>query len=72
MINKLSKETCLEFYGRMKTIRDFEEKVFEIGNLDEIRGPTHLYIGEEAVGVGVCSALKDNDIVSSTHRGMDI
>src|SRR5207302_10158756 len=32
-------------------------------------GLAHLYIGEEAVAVGVCTALRDNDYITSTHRG---
>ena len=47
-----------------------EEKVFELfqeGN-DLIRGPVHSYIGEEAVAVGACAALRDNDVITSTHR----
>jgi acetoin:2,6-dichlorophenolindophenol oxidoreductase subunit alpha len=50
-------------------IRRFEERVkkeFAAGN---VKGFVHLYIGEEAVAVGVCSNLHDDDYVTSTHRG---
>lgn len=69
MINRLSKEKCLMFYKRMKTIRRFDERVIELVNTNEVYGTTHEYIGEEAVAVGVCSALKKDDYIASTHRG---
>lgn len=56
---------------KMCLIRAFEEKVLELfqeGN-DLIRGPVHSYIGEEAVAVGACAALRDDDVITSTHRG---
>jgi pyruvate dehydrogenase E1 component alpha subunit len=56
-------------YVTMVRIRKFEEKVAEILILSkEITTPCHLYIGEEAVATGVCSALKRDDYVFSTHR----
>ncbi|AXR78396.1 thiamine pyrophosphate-dependent dehydrogenase E1 component subunit alpha [Natrarchaeobaculum sulfurireducens] len=54
---------------RMVTIRAFDE---EAGNRfadGEIPGFVHLYIGEEAVGVGTCAALEPDDYIASTHRG---
>ncbi|MCG2789849.1 MAG: thiamine pyrophosphate-dependent dehydrogenase E1 component subunit alpha [Actinomycetia bacterium] len=53
----------------MYTIRKFEEKVKELFSLGLIRGSTHVYIGEEAVAVGACSALASDDYIVSTHRG---
>jgi TPP-dependent pyruvate/acetoin dehydrogenase alpha subunit len=53
----------------MYTIRKFEEKVKELFSLGLIRGSTHVYIGEEAVAVGACSALEVGDYIVSTHRG---
>lgn len=50
-------------------IRRFEEKVKELYNKGSIAGAIHLYIGQEAVAVGVCQALRDEDYVFSTHRG---
>ena len=35
----------------------------------EIPGFVHLYIGEEAIGTGICAALRDTDLIESTHRG---
>jgi acetoin:2,6-dichlorophenolindophenol oxidoreductase subunit alpha len=53
----------------MLRIRRFEERVVELVNSDEIAGVTHEYVGQEAVAVGVCAALRDDDVVLSTHRG---
>lgn len=53
----------------MLLIRRFEEKVNEKFLTGEIPGFVHLYIGEEAAAVGVCSALIRTDYITSTHRG---
>jgi len=58
-----------ELYRRMLTIRRFEEKVKQLYRAGEIFGAIHLYIGQEAIAVGVCSQLRDSDCVFSTHRG---
>jgi pyruvate dehydrogenase E1 component alpha subunit len=59
----------LEMYRRMTTIRFFEEQVNELYRGAKMPGLAHLYIGEEAVAVGVCSALRQDDYITSTHRG---
>ena len=59
----------LELYGRMTTIRLFEEQVNELYRSANMPGLAHLYIGEEAVAVGVCAALRKDDYITSTHRG---
>ena len=53
----------------MLRIRKFEQKLLDLTNDGEITGFVHLYLGEEAVAVGVCSVLGDKDYISSTHRG---
>lgn len=53
---------------RMWTIRNFEEKVMEVHEAGEFVGAAHPYIGEEAVAVGVCLALKDTDYIAGNHR----
>ena len=53
----------------MATIRAYETKVEEIFLAGELPGFTHLYIGEEACGVGVCENLNSDDYIESTHRG---
>lgn len=61
--------TTEDFYRRMRTIRSFEEWVVTLVNTGEISGATHEYSGQEAVAVGVCSALRLDDVITSTHRG---
>jgi pyruvate dehydrogenase E1 component alpha subunit len=56
-------------YRRMLLIRRFEEQVDELYRGAKMPGLAHLYIGEEAVAVGVCAALRDDDYITSTHRG---
>jgi pyruvate dehydrogenase E1 component alpha subunit len=53
---------------RMIKIRTFEEKLKEV-HQQNVPGMVHLYIGEEAVAVGVCAHLTDQDRITSTHRG---
>lgn len=53
----------------MLEIRFFEEKVFDLYAQNLVPGTIHLYLGEEAVAVGVCSLLRKDDYITSTHRG---
>src|SRR5256714_3457121 len=62
-------ELALEMYRRMTLIRLFEEQANELYRGAKMPGLTHLYIGEEAIAVGVCSALRRDDWITSTHRG---
>jgi len=66
---KLKKEELLHFYRKMVEIRKFETKVVELFADGMIPGFVHSYIGEEAVAVGACSNLNDDDYITSTHRG---
>jgi pyruvate dehydrogenase E1 component alpha subunit len=59
----------LAAYRSMLRIRLFEEQVNDLYTTAKMPGLAHLYIGEEAVAVGVCSALRDDDYITSTHRG---
>ncbi len=59
----------LEMYRQMCTIRIFEEHVNELYTSAKMPGLAHLYIGQEAVAVGVCQALQPQDYITSTHRG---
>lgn len=66
---QLSRDELKRAYTRMFTIRAFEERVekeFAAGN---IPGFAHVYLGQEASGVGVCHDLTDQDLIGSTHRG---
>src|SRR5271155_1475396 len=62
-------ELHLHMYRRMMMIRLFEEQVNELYTRALMPGLAHLYIGEEAVAVGVCEALHTDDYITSTHRG---
>ena len=64
-----SPEFLLECYERMVTIRDFEERVHDEFAGGDIPGFVHLYAGEEASAVGICSHLTNRDAIASTHRG---
>jgi TPP-dependent pyruvate/acetoin dehydrogenase alpha subunit len=59
----------IEMFHNMMAIRLFEEQVNDIYTRALMPGLAHLYIGEEAVAVGVCSALNKDDYITSTHRG---
>jgi TPP-dependent pyruvate/acetoin dehydrogenase alpha subunit len=59
----------LEIMRRMLRIRRFEERVHTLSGAGELEGSVHLYIGQEAVAAGVCVALRDEDYITSTHRG---
>jgi TPP-dependent pyruvate/acetoin dehydrogenase alpha subunit len=65
----LSDERLLELQRTMLRIRRFEERVKELFLEARLYGSVHLYIGEEAVATGVCAALREGDVISSTHRG---
>jgi acetoin:2,6-dichlorophenolindophenol oxidoreductase subunit alpha len=66
---EISAELALEMYRRMTQIRLFEEQANDLYRSAKMPGLTHLYIGEEAIAVGVCSALRKDDWITSTHRG---
>ena len=59
----------IALYRSMKLIREFEERCLQMAIADEIIGGIHPYIGQEAVAVGVCSNLTEQDFITSTHRG---
>jgi acetoin:2,6-dichlorophenolindophenol oxidoreductase subunit alpha len=61
--------TGLELYERMVLIRQFEEAVQSLFQKGEVHGTTHLYSGQEAGAVGVCSMLRDGDRAAGTYRG---
>jgi len=63
------KELLSELYRQIYTIRLFETRCIKLYRQGLIRGYFHPYLGEEAIAVGVCSALNDDDYIVSTHRG---
>jgi len=66
---KMKKEALLEFYATMLKIRLFEERIVDLYARGLVPGLAHLYIGQEAVAAGVCSVLREDDYITSTHRG---
>ena len=58
-----------ELLRQMLLIRYFDEKVNELYAEGKVHGTAHFYVGQEAVAVGVISALRDGDVITSTHRG---
>lgn len=57
-----------QMYVNMLRIRIFEERAGELVEAGEIRTPCHLYIGQEAIAVGVCTALNSDDYIWGAHR----
>ena len=68
MGEKTTREFYLGIYKNLKLTRRFEEKTIEMMNRGEIPGPLHPSNGMEAIGVGVCTALKKGDIICPSHR----
>src|SRR4051812_19358451 len=65
----LSVSVLEKFYRSLYRIRRVEEEIVRIYPSDKIKSPVHLSIGQEAVSVGVCEALRKEDIVFGTYRG---
>ena len=63
------KSLAMSLYRGMVEIREFELKARDIFRSGQMPGFIHLYVGEEAIAVGVCSQLRSDDYVASTHRG---
>lgn len=68
MIPAVSRDACVEALRKMLLIRRFEEACIEAAHKDQVPGHYHVYIGQEATGVGVMSTLQAGDFVYSTHR----
>jgi pyruvate dehydrogenase E1 component alpha subunit len=66
---EISKEKLLDFYTTMVTIRLFEDRIVDLYARGLVPGLAHLYLGEEAVAAGACAVLRDDDFITSTHRG---
>ncbi len=66
---QLSREELLTIMRKMLLIRNFEEKVRELFAQGKLPGFVHISVGEEAVPVGICSSLRSDDYITSTHRG---
>src|SRR5579862_6620728 len=66
---QISQELLFTYYKKVLELRLFELKVQELYRNARLPGFVHLYVGEEAVAVGVCSNLQAADLIFSTHRG---
>jgi pyruvate dehydrogenase E1 component alpha subunit len=65
---EIAKETMLEMYRRMVRIREFELASIDLFKRGQVKGAVHPYIGQEASGVGICMALRKDDLIVGTHR----
>lgn len=68
-LTSIDREQWLHMYDQMFKIRTFETLVNELYTTGKMPGLAHLYIGQEAVAVGICEALRRDDYITSTHRG---
>jgi pyruvate dehydrogenase E1 component alpha subunit len=68
-VDDLQAEQLTAMYEDMLKIRLWETKIKDLILAGGFRGVAHLYVGEEAVAVGVCAALRRDDYIASTHRG---
>jgi pyruvate dehydrogenase E1 component alpha subunit len=64
-----TRDELLALHRTMVLIRAFDERVARLVLKGAFSGVGHLYVGQEAVAAGVCAALRDDDYVTSTHRG---
>src|SRR5258708_968222 len=65
---KLDQPTALKLLRKLKEIRQFEERIIPLYPTDVMVTPVHLHIGQEAVPVGVCAHLRDQDVIFFGHR----
>jgi acetoin:2,6-dichlorophenolindophenol oxidoreductase subunit alpha len=65
----LTGELALQLYRRMILIRRFEDVVQRLYNEGHVRGTTHVYSGQEAIAVGICSMVRGTDYIAATYRG---
>ena len=68
MIPAMSRDGLIEAFRKMLLIRRFEEACIVAAGEGKVPGHFHVYIGQEATGVGVCAVLDKGDWVHSTHR----
>ena len=67
--DSLTEDDAREMHRKMCLIRRFDETVRELWMQGDIHGVAHAYIGEEAIAVGACAAIRPDDLITSTHRG---
>ena len=65
----LTKEQLLTMLRQIMEIRALENQISDLLGRAELKGASHLYAGQEATAVGAVAALRDDDLITSTHRG---
>src|SRR3954452_25530078 len=65
----LNADLLVSLFERMRLLREFETRAGRHYRAGGMPGFIHLYVGEEAVGVGFCAHLRPDDWITSTHRG---
>ena len=65
----LTKDTLMGYLRQVMEIRALENNIANLLSKAVLKGASHLYAGQEAVAVGAISALRDDDLITSTHRG---
>ena len=65
----ISADTQSNWHRAMLLVRTFEEAILGLNRAGLVAGTAHLYIGMEAIAVGVCSTMEEGDLLTSTHRG---
>jgi acetoin:2,6-dichlorophenolindophenol oxidoreductase subunit alpha len=68
-VGSIPTDALVEMYSRMMLIRTFELGAERLHTEGILSGPFHSSVGQEAVAVGVCSVLRPEDVITSTHRG---
>lgn len=69
MINEMDRQSLLNDYRKMRTIRSFEDRMHTEFASGDVPGFVHLYAGQEASAVGICTHLTADDYLAGTHRG---
>ncbi|WP_431905700.1 thiamine pyrophosphate-dependent dehydrogenase E1 component subunit alpha [Micromonospora carbonacea] len=65
----MTRDDPVRLYRTVRLIRRFEERAVELVRAGAIVGGIHPYLGQEGIAAGVCAALRDDDLVTGTHRG---
>ena len=66
---QLTRDDLLSYLRQVMEIRALEDNISSLLTKGVLKGASHLYAGEEAVAVGAVAALRDDDFITSTHRG---
>lgn len=67
-MSAIPKKTKIDIFYAMLRIRRVQERIESLYVQDKMKTPVHLYTGQEAIAVGICSVLKKDDYISSNHR----